>query len=276
MTAAPTESPAGHTWDVSATKQIPFWRSVRVEARKMVDTRAGVWLLVMTALLVVAAAAVTLLVVLLNDLDLTAGDLTQIMAVPLSLLLPVFAITTVTGEWGHRTGLVTFTQQPRRTRVVLAKLTAVVLLALATIAVAVALGALVNLTYGALGDKPVVWNLTAGVSFWIIANQLLYFLMAFGFGMVLLSTPAAIAIYYVVALLLPFMVYGPIFGIVSWGPDVVPWLDLGFAVSPLLASGPDAPEITGRVYAQVAVTSFVWVMLPMGLGAWRVRRSEIK
>ena len=265
-----------YSLDVSGTEQIPFGRMVRVEARKMVDTRAGFWLLMITALLLVAAAAITLLVVLTNDFDLTAANLVQIMIVPLSLLLPVFAITTVTSEWSQRTGLVTFTHEPRRIRVAAAKLATVVLLVLVTIAAAILLGALCNVLYGALSGNTPVWNLEAGLFFWTVVNQLLYFLMAFGFGMLLLSTPAAIAIYYVVALLLPFMVYGPIYGILSWGPDVVPWVDLGFALTPLVSSGSGAPDVSGKVYAQVAVTTFVWVVLPLFLGAWRTRRVEIK
>ncbi len=275
MTATDSAS-RPYTLDVSGTEQIPFGRLVRVEARKMFDTKAGFWLLLITALLLVAAAAITLLVVLTNDFDLTARVLVQIMIVPLSLLLPVFAITTVTSEWSQRTGLVTFTHEPRRIRVAAAKLATVVLLVIATFAVAIALGALCNVLYGAFSGNTPVWDLEAGLFFWTVVNQFLYFLMAFGFGMLLLSTPAAIAIYYVVALLLPFMVYGPIYGILSWGPDVVPWVDLGFALTPLVSSGAGAPDVDGKVYAQVAVTTFVWVVLPLVLGAWRTRRVEIK
>ncbi len=173
MTATDSAS-RPYTLDVSGTEQIPFARLVRVEARKMFDTKAGFWLLLITALLLVAAAAITLLVVLTNDFDLTAGVLVQIMIVPLSLLL-----------WSQRTGLVTFTHEPRRIRVAAAKLATVVLLVIATFAVAIALGALCNVLYGALSGNTPVWDLEAGLFFWTVVNQLLYFLMAFGFGVAL-------------------------------------------------------------------------------------------
>ncbi|PVG81065.1 ABC transporter permease [Nocardioides gansuensis] len=251
---------------------VPFSRLVSVELRKMRDTRSGFWLLLLTGVLLVAAAAIALLVTLLNDIELTPVTLAQIMMVPFSLLLPVLAITSVTSEWSQRTGLVTFALEPHRMRAIAAKLVMVLLLALATTVLGFAVGAVTNALYGALGDTPADWSLDASALSWTLITQLLYFLMAFGFGLVLLSTPAAVAMFYVVAMLLPFMVYGPLFGLVSWGPDVVPWLDLGFATTPL--AGGEAADVT--VYAQVAVTSLVWVALPLVGGLMRVRQAELK
>ncbi|QBX54365.1 ABC transporter permease [Nocardioides seonyuensis] len=266
-----TASPA---IDVSRTQPTPFGRLVAVELRKMRDTRSGFWLLLTTAGLLVLAAGITLLVVALNDeVEVTAGNIAQILTIPLSLLLPVLAITSVTSEWSQRTGLVTFALEPHRMRVMASKLVTVVALAVATIAVAFLLGAITNVVAGALSGNGADWTIDSSSLAWTLVSQVLFFLMAFGFGMVLLSTPAAIAIYYVVALLLPFMVYGPIYAIFSWGEDVVPWLDLGFAMTPLTDGSTD---IEGKVYAQVAVTVLLWVVLPLALGWNRVRRTELK
>lgn len=261
------------TIDLSATEQVPFTRLVSTELRKMWDTRAGFWLLLTTGGLLVAASVITLLVTVLNDISIDAGSIAQIMAIPLSLLLPVLAITTVTSEWSQRTGLVTFALEPHRMRVIGAKLVTVVVLALVTFATAFLLGAVTNVLYGAFSGNSADWSIDGSGLAWTLVSQVLYFLMAFGFGMVFLSTPAAIAIYYVVALLLPFMVYGPMYGILSWGPDVVPWLDLGFAISPLTD---ESGTVTGTVVAQVVVTTLVWVVLPLVAGALRVRRAELK
>ena len=264
---------AAPTLDFSGTKEIPFGRLVATELRKMRDTRSGFWLLLTTAGLLALAATITLLVTVLNDLEASAGDIVQVMTIPLSLLLPVLAITSVTSEWSQRTGLVTFTLEPHRMRVMASKLVAVIALAVAAIVIAFLLGALTNVLYGTLSGNGSDWTIDGKVLAWTLVAQVLAFLMAFGFGMVFLSTPAAIAIYYVVALLLPFMVYGPVYGIVSWGPDVVPWLDLGFALRPLTQGDAD---VEGKVYAQVAVTSLVWVVLPLVIGWVRVRRTELK
>lgn len=263
------------TLDVSDTASVPFGRLVAVELRKMRDTRSGFWLQLVTGLLLVLAAVITLLVSVLNDVALSADIVLQVMTVPVSLLLPVLAITCVTSEWSQRTGLVTFTLEPDRGRAMLAKLVTVLTLAVATIVIAFVSGIATLALHGVLSDVAAVWTIDGSALAWTVAVQVLYFLMAFGIGMLFLSTPAAIAVYYVLALLLPFMVYGPIYGIFSWGQDVVPWLDLGFATTPFTdPSG--ALEITGTTYAQVVVTTLVWVVTPLVLGFTRVRRAEIK
>jgi ABC-2 type transport system permease protein len=275
MSAVVAETP---TLDISETTHVPFGRLVRLEARKLADTRAGFWLLFVTGLLIGLAMAITLLVVLLNDdVEITANTFSQIMAVPLSLLVPVLAITSVTSEWSQRTGLVSFTLEPHRMRVILAKLVTVVALSLATIALAVVLGAIGNVLYGLMSGKDVVWDIDPSIFAWVIAQQLLFFVMAFAFGMLILSTPGAIAIYYIVALLLPLMVYGALFAIFEWARDIIPWIDLSYALAPYLR--PEDPTLaapSATTLAQVIVTTLVWVVLPLALGARRVARAELK
>jgi ABC-type transport system involved in multi-copper enzyme maturation permease subunit len=263
------------TLDVSDTEPVPFGRLVAVELRKMRDTRAGLWLQVVTGVLLVVAAVVTLLVTVRGDVAIGADIVVQVMTVPVSLLMPVLAITCVTSEWSQRTGLVTFALEPDRKRVLLAKLVTVLVLALATIVVAVVMGVATLGLHGVLGDSRVDWSVDGSALTWTLAVLVLYFLMAFGFGLVLLSSPAAIATYYVVALLLPLMVYGPVFFALTWGQDVIPWIDLGFATTPL--TEPDARlEVTGTTYAQTAVTTLLWVVAPLVGGFARVAHAEIK
>ncbi|MCH1867170.1 ABC transporter permease [Nocardioides sp. CFH 31398] len=281
-TVTPDAAPRGvRTLDVSSTPKVPFSRTVRVELRKMVDTRAGFWLLLVSGLLLLAITAIVMVVVLANDIGITANGWVQVMTVPLSLLLPIFAILSVTAEWSQRTGLVSFTLEPHRLKIIGAKLAAVVLLVIGTMVLAAALGAVANVVYGGLSGNEVTWNVDGSEFFWTVVSQLLYFLMAFGLAMLILSTPASIAVFYVVSLLLPFMVYGPVYALVSWGPDVLPWIDLNYAMAPLLGgggAGPGVPalEVTGTTYAQLAVATLIWVVLPMVLGGRRVARAEIK
>ena len=275
MTAAAVDpSP---TIDISSTPQVPFGRLVSVELRKMWDTRAGVWLLGVTGGLIVLALGITLLVVALNDdVRITATEFSQIMTVPVSLLVPVLAITSITSEWSQRTGLVSFTLEPHRMRVVWAKFTTVVILALATIVLAVIFGAIGTLlSAGITGDDP-GWNIDASPFAWTILNQLAYFTMAFAFGLVFLSTPASIAIYYIVAMLLPFMVYGTLYAIFDWAKDVIPWIDLGFAMGPYMGQGQGGVETSATTLMQVIVTFAIWVVLPFALGLRRVARAELK
>lgn len=266
------------TIDISSTPRVPFGRLVSVELRKMYDTRAGVWLLGITGGLLVLAMGITLLVVALDDdVSVSANAFSQIMAIPVSLLVPVLAITSITSEWSQRTGLVSFTLEPHRMRVVWAKFVTVVILALATLVLAIVLGAIGTLLAAAITGNDPVWNLDAGTFAWTLFSQLAYFTMAFAFGLVFLSTPASIAIYYVVSLLLPFMVYGTLYAFFDWAKDVIPWIDFGFAVGPYTGQGAD-PSIdpSTTTLLQVIFTFAVWIVLPFVVGLRRVTNAELK
>jgi ABC-2 type transport system permease protein len=281
-TMTPDATRGVRTLDVSSTPKVPFSRTVRVELRKMVDTRAGFWLLLVTGLLLVGITAIVMTVVVVNDIAIGANGWVQVMTVPLSLLLPIFAITSVTAEWSQRTGLVSFTLEPHRLKIIAAKLVAVLMLVVVTMVLAAALGAAANVIYASLTDGSVSWNIDGSAFAWTVVSQVLFFLMAFGLAMLILSTPASIAVYYVVSLLLPFMVYSAVYALVSWGPDVLPYVDLNYALAPFLdgggaaQGGPATLEVTGESYAQLGVATLIWVVLPMVLGGRRVARAEIK
>src|SRR3954452_11020478 len=104
----------------SAPGPIPFSRLVRVEWAKATDTRAARWLLALVAL---STAGLMLVPVLApTSFAQTYASYLGVAAVGLSILLPVVAILMFTGEWNQRSILTTFTQEPRRMRVLNAKL----------------------------------------------------------------------------------------------------------------------------------------------------------
>lgn len=259
---------------------IPFGRLAKVEIRKMLDTRAGRWLLIITGLLLVVTMAIVLLVIGLNDnVTIGAQGFSDAMTIPLSMLLPVFAITTITGEWGQRTHLVSFTLEPRRMRVVAAKLVAVLVLALATIVVAVVLGAIGNVAAASIGGYDAIWNFDFSNLVWAVALQLTYFGMAFALAMLCLSTPLAIVVFYVVALILPQMVYSTLYGFFDWARDLLPWLDINYAAVPLMTGEGMMGEsvgIGGLEWLRFVFTMLLWIVLPAVLGIRRILRSEVK
>lgn len=259
---------------------VPFGRLVRVETRKMFDTRAGLWLMIVTGGLMLLTMVITLLVVGFNDnASITASGFSQIMTIPLSILLPVFAIVTVTSEWGQRSNLVTFTLEPRRSRVFAAKLVSVLILALGTIVVAIIFGVLGNLLAGAVTGDDVVWNVDVKDLSWAVGLQLAYFLMAFAFAMLLLNSPATIAIFYVIALILPFMVYPALIFFVGPAEDIIPWFDFNYAAAPLIGVDFEGNPITDAgVFEVVRFIGSLLIMvgLPGGIGLRRVLTSEVK
>jgi ABC-2 type transport system permease protein len=274
-----TTTPTPATIDRSLAP-IPFGRELKVEFRKMIDTRGGLWLFIVTGLFLVAVMALTLLVNALNDeVRIGASGFMRVMTIPVSILMPVFAILTVTSEWSQRTNLTSFTIQPSRLRLLLAKFTAASLFAIFTIALAFGLGVIGNLLNGAITGHEVIWNVDAKNVIWAIGLQLCTFWMAFALATLLLNTPATVAVFYVVAIMLPFMVYSTLFSLFGWARNLIPWLDFSYAAAPLSTGKDffgDVVDVGALEWFRFVFTIFLWIVLPLSVGILRLRRSEIK
>jgi ABC-2 type transport system permease protein len=246
--------------------RVRLTRLVRVELRKVTDTRAGKWLLFAIGLLTIAA--VTIFLFAAEAGDLTYENFTGITLTPQGFLLPVLGILAVTSEWSQRTGLVTFTLEPSRTRVVVAKFIAVVALGLAAVAVALAAGALFNALGSAVADGNGAWNLgfAGGRDFTLL--QLMSVIQGMAFGMVLMNSAAAIVLYFVIP-----TAFGILFSLVSAIEDAGPWVDLGTAQQPLFEEN---HALTSTEWTQLLVTGLIWIVVPLVAGVIRLLRAELK
>lgn len=263
-----------------AVTKVPFGRLLLVEWRKMTDTRAGRALLIISAALLVAAMAIVVLVVALNEtLEIPLSVWSSILVIPLSLLTPVLAIMIVTQEWGQRTNMVTFSLEPSRLRVIGAKLVAVVALAIALILVALLCGIIGNALAAAVGGYDASWSVDGELLAWTVAQQLLYFVSAFGIAMCLLSTPFSIVVVYVDQLILPLMVWSALTVFFEWARNLIPFIDMGYAMSPF-AAGVDGVgqhvDIGTQDILALICSIFLWVVVPVVLGAYRILKSEMK
>jgi len=89
----------GHAIDISSTTPTPFLRLVRVEMRKAWDTRAGLWLLLSTALLCAAVMVIQLAVgITQEDVFLTYNSFLTSTNFSIAVLLPVIGIMLLTSE----------------------------------------------------------------------------------------------------------------------------------------------------------------------------------
>ncbi|HEY6891212.1 MAG TPA: hypothetical protein VI300_25630, partial [Solirubrobacter sp.] len=86
---------------------VSFPRLTLVELRKMVDTRAGFWLQLLTG--GVTLAVVALFCIFGETKDLVFRDMFALAITPASILLPIVGILLVSSEWSQRTALITFT-----------------------------------------------------------------------------------------------------------------------------------------------------------------------
>lgn len=252
------------------TTRVPFSRLVAVEHRKLVDTRAGRGLVVVVGVLTLVALVGALLVAGRSDLALGYRTLLGVATVPAGLLLPVLGILSVTGEWTQRTHMVTFALEPRRVRVVAAKLVTGVVVATLTTLVVMALTALAHLVEIGLLDAPAAWSLPLAAGVGHVVVQVLGLLTGFAFGMLLLSTPAAIVLYVAFSLVLP-TVLSTVGALVTSAADVVVWFDLVAAQS-ALTNG----TVSGAGWQHLATSGAVWFLLPLGLGLARVLRADVR
>lgn len=266
-TAVPTESFA---LDISGTKPTPFSRLVRVEIRKMADTRAGLWLLISIGLLTAFVMVVQIWVSAANDLRVDFHDFMAGVNITIGILLPVLGILGVTQEWSQRTALVTFTLVPSRIRLFAAKFTALIFWALTAVAVGLVLATLANLAFGAVSGESARWGVGAGDVGLFFLLQVFGLATGFAFGTLFLSSAVAIVLYFVYSFVLPTL-FGAGAALIDWFAKLQPWIDFNAAQGPLLEG-----SVSGEEWAHLGVSGLLWLVLPLVLGLWRVLRAEVK
>lgn len=259
------------TIDVTQTPPIPYTGLVLVELRKMVDTRAGRWLLVATTAVTALVLVIQLWVGVAQDLALTMQDFMVGMNTPMGVFLPVLGVLSVSSEWGQRTALVTFSLVPSRMRAIGAKLVSVLMIAVFAVLLGLGLAYAANAAFANLADAKAVWDVdTVGVGQYLLLHAIG---MATGFalGALLLNTAGAIAVYSVWAFVLPGL-FALGAALIQWFRDLQPWVDYSLTQQWLV----DTIDLTGRQWLQLGVTHSLWLALPLALGLWRVARAEVK
>ena len=251
-----------------ASPRIPLTRLVEVELRKSIDTRSGFWLLAgigLAALLTTGAV-----IAWAPASEFRYSQFTLAIGVPMTVILPIIAVLSVTAEWSQRTGLSTFTLVPHRGRVLLAKALAVGLVAVAATAVAFAVGALGNVVGAAMAGLDPVWDQHfADVGYFALGNTLLL-LVGFTLGVLLRNSPAAIVAYMIYAFVAPGLLAFLAFN-QAWFYDARPWVDPKFNQDARLQGG-----LNGEGWSHLAITTLVWVVVPLLAAVMNLRRSEVK
>lgn len=267
--AAPGAS--GHVLDVSGTPPISFLRTCLVELRKSCNTRAGLWYLIAIASLIAVVESIVLIVSLAQDEPIFFEDSAFIAGGITSLLLPVLAIMLVTSEWTQRSAMVSFTLEPRRSRVVLAKLVVSLGFVLATLAMMVLVAVLTTGIAEILQPELVTWNLDVELLIGFTIYQAITMTIGFAFAALLLNTPAAIVLFFLYWYLLPILIAWA--GSISEGlGEALEWVNFQLAVGPLV----DWQMDTGEEWGKLIVSGIVWIGLPLGFGIARILRAEVK
>jgi ABC-type transport system involved in multi-copper enzyme maturation permease subunit len=233
-------------------------RLARIELRKMADTRAGFWLLLIIEL--VAAAIVAITVIAGEPKDQNFHDLFKGTLWVVSILLPVLGILAVTSEWGQRTGLTTFALVPERGRVIAAKLLAATALAVYAVVACLLTAALGNAIAGGSWDMP-LYAVAHGFLF-----ELVGVLGGVAFGLVFMQSALAIVLYFI----LP-TAWAILFETIHALDKPADWLDTDRTLSPLIDGG-----MTATAWAHLGTSLALWLGAFLVAGLWRLRRTELK
>jgi hypothetical protein len=271
MTTTALESatpPVGRNRERAVPEPIPTSRILRVELRKMFDTRSGFWL--MASIGVAAVLATAAVILFAPDDALDYETFASAIGFPMAVILPLVAILSVTSEWSQRSGLTTFTLVPHRGRVIVAKAVCAVGIGVVSMLLAAAVGAVGNIVGTAIAGVDTTWNVDLEEFALIVLANVVGLLVGFMLGVVTRSSTAAIVAYFVYSLLLPTVSSALAAG-QEWWREHGPWLDFNYASSGLFDE-----HMTSEQWAQLGTSGLVWLVIPLAIGLRLVLRSEVK
>jgi hypothetical protein len=246
---------------------ISLRRVVRVELRKMFDTRSGFWLIASIGITGLIATVAT--IAFAPHAELTYYTFAKAIGFPITVILPMVALLSITSEWSQRSGLTTFTYVPDRRLVVGAKTLSSIAVAVGSMLFAFAIGAVGTVVGSAVAGVPEVWDVSVAHALTIVLGNLTCLLTGTMLGMLLRSSAGGLVTYFVITLLVPTM-SGLLATSQQWFADLQPWVDLNYAQS-FLFEGMQ----TGAQWAHIASTVAIWIVLPGMLGLRLVMRSEV-
>jgi ABC-2 type transport system permease protein len=237
---------------------IPFGRLLRAEWRKATGTRTARWLLAAVALTTIGGLEIPLLFP--HDVAQTRASYLTWAGLGLTRLLPIVLMLAMTAEWSQRTAMTTFTQEPRRGRVLAAKIAAGMGISLAGAVYAFAVTELVVAAAQLAGRHIAVgwnWPQLAGFAAFVLL------ISGIAFGALLHNTAVAIVTYFVLGGALSLLM---IPALQSAGN----WVNTGQTYGWVLDG-----QWAGHG-AQIATSMLLWVVLPLATGIVRTRRREVR
>ena len=251
-----------------AIQPIPLSRVTSVELRKMFDTRSGFWLMMSIGIAAVIATGAVILFA--PDDEIKYSTFAAAIGFPMAVILPMIAVLSVTSEWSQRSGLTTFTLVPHRSRIVLAKAIATVGVAVASMVLAMTIGVVGNVVGSSIAGGSIKWDSTPLELLYIVVGNVLGLLIGFMLGVLIRNSPGAIVAYFVFSFVLPTL-FGLLADSAAWFRSLRPWVDFNYAQGALFNG-----DLTGEQWANLGVTSIIWLIVPLTVGIGLVMRSEVK
>jgi ABC-2 type transport system permease protein len=239
---------------------IPFANLLRAEWHKTTGARAARWLLAAAALTTISAQAIPLLFP--HNVKQSSVSYLSYAGLGLTRLLPVVLILAMTAEWSQRTAMTTFTQEPRRGRVLAAKIFTGLGISLLGACYALLVSQLMVAAARAAGrDITTSWNwpqLAGAVVFILLTATI-----GTAFGAWLHNTAAAIVTYFAL---------GAAFNLFTFPAleKAGRWINTGQTYGWVLNG-----EWAGHG-PQIVTSTLLWIVLPLTLGLVRTLRREVR
>jgi ABC-2 type transport system permease protein len=238
---------------------VPFGWLLRAEWRKATATRAARWLLVAVALATIGGLEIPLLFP--RDVTQSRASYLAWAGLGLTRLLPIVLILAMAAEWSQRTAMITFTQEPRRGRVLAAKIATGTGISLAGAVYAFGVTELVVSGAQLAGRHIAVsWNWPQLAGF--AAFVLLTGAIGIAFGALLHNAAVAIVTYFVLGGAFSLLMIPALQATGNWvnTSQTYGWVLYG--------------QWAGHG-AQIATSTLLWIVLPLAAGIARTRRREV-
>lgn len=243
---------------------IPFGREVAVELRKMAGTISARVLLILLALIWVITAV--FLLVVRGGPEFTVAM--EALGFASRIFIGLLTVLLVTSEWGQRAVMSVFTLEPRRERVIGAKLCAALIAAFTMFVLTVAIAAVITAIRGGSFD-----NAGAGLTY-IGIRALFDVLLAFAMAIAILNTAGAIVGY----LVLPDVIMPILLGLAalvgsgaSTFDSLAPWI-----YPQQMFTGLSQVEVAGEAWVHLLVCAVIWIGVPAIIGTYRIMTTEVK
>ena len=234
-------------------------RTVAVEARKVTNTVSG------KVLLLLGAALMTVFGLgraFIPASDTTFGRIAAIACIPGSWIIMAVSVLLISGEFTWREAAVTFTLDPRRGRVLTAKVVVAVGLSLAAACWALIVAAVGYLVVPVLTGATLSPDVEPG-RVAVVFGGLVFTALA-GLALGLLTRNAA-------APIIVMLVWPTVSMLVARSSEVaqriIAWVD----IEPVAALF----HPSAQAWAQLGTSALAWIVLPGAIGAWRLFRGDL-
>lgn len=257
--ALPSITESGSTY--APITPLSVWRLIRVETRKLLDTRAGRAILMGVITLAVAVSIWQLFTA--DQPTLNVAMYLQAPGQMIVMITPLVGLVAMTSEFTQRTALSTFTLAPWRLKVLSAKAIAATAITTVVTVLCLAISWFGAILTSASSGAPASYDGAMDSVRGLLITSVLMSILGMAIGALIPQTAVAASSFFVAP-----VAFSILAGAVL--KDNARWFDI-FSTFERLSS--DAPFAE---FGQTTTAVLIWIVIPAAFGAVRAVRREVK